>query len=125
MKSNPKIIYVSGPYSGGDVARNVRMACKAGDAIVARGYIPFVPHLTHLWHLISPKSEQEWLDIDLALIPRMDGVLRLQGESKGADNEVALAKALGIPVYYSLEDLCGMTGEADIQMPYGSNRRDK
>lgn len=36
--------------------------------------------------------------MDLALIPRMDAVLRLPGESNGADGETALAQQLGIPV---------------------------
>ena len=103
--SKKMIIYISGPYSLGDVAENVRNACLAGNQILAKGHIPFVPHLTHLWHLITPKAQQEWLDIDLALIPRMDALLRLQGESKGADDEVALAKSLGIRVYYSLQEI--------------------
>ena len=97
------IIYTSAPYTQGDQLQNVRNACLAGDKLLEMGHYPVIPHLSALWHAISPKSYQEWLRIDTALIPRMDAVLRLPGESKGADNEVALALALGIKVYYSLE----------------------
>ena len=98
-----KLIYISSPYANGDVAENIRKACLAGNEILKKGHIPYIPHLTYLWHLITPKPKQEWLDIDLALIPRMDALLRLPGESAGADKEVALAKCLNIPVYYSLD----------------------
>jgi hypothetical protein len=58
-----------------------------------------------LWHFYSLKSYDEWLRIDCAYIPRMDAVLRLPGESKGADWEVKLAKHLGIPVFTNMESL--------------------
>lgn len=99
------LIYISAPYSLGDVAQNVRIACLASDKVLAKGHTPFVPHLYHLWHIISPKPYEEWLKIGLDLIPRVDAVLRLSGESRGADAEVALAKNLNIPVYYSLDEI--------------------
>jgi len=34
-------------------------------------------------------------------------VLRLPGESTGADQDVAMAKARNLPVYYRLEDVPG------------------
>lgn len=39
------------------------------------------------------------------LIERCDAVLRLEGESKGADNDVKIAHERGIPVYYNIEDI--------------------
>jgi len=99
----PMIIYVSAPYSLGDVVSNVRFACEIGDKILAKGHIPFIPHLSHFWHFLSPKSYDEWLRIDRAFIPRCDALLRVNGVSKGADIEVATAKECGISVYYSLE----------------------
>jgi hypothetical protein len=35
-------------------------------------------------------------------------VLRLPGESTGADQDVAIAKQLGLPVYQELADIPGM-----------------
>jgi len=101
------IIYVSSPYSLGDQIANVRFACEVGDNILAKGHIPFIPHLSHLWHFVSPKSYDEWLRIDKAFIPRCDALLRVGGESKGADMEVEFAKDNHILVYYSLEEIHG------------------
>ena len=100
-----KVIYVSAPYSLGDVVSNVRFACEVGDKILAMGHIPFIPHLSHFWHFLSPKSYEEWLRIDQAFIPRCDALLRLDGISNGADKEVKRARELNIPVYYSIEEL--------------------
>ena len=100
-----QVVYISGPYTKGDVSQNVRNACYAANEVLRIGHIPFVPHLTHLWHLITPKPYEEWLEIDFALIPKMDAMLRLPGESKGADREVELARSLGIPVYYSIREI--------------------
>jgi len=99
------LIYVSAPYSLGDVVSNVRIACEVGDKILTKGHIPVVPHLSHFWHFISPKSYGEWLRIDSAIIPRCDALLRVDGESKGADIEVDIAHRSGIAVYYSLDDI--------------------
>lgn len=41
------------------------------------------------------------------LLERVDAVLRLPGASTGADNDVRIATARGIPVYYRLEDVPG------------------
>lgn len=43
--------------------------------------------------------------MDLEWMDHMDAVLRLPGESAGADMEVAHAKALGLPVFYSIDDI--------------------
>ena len=39
------------------------------------------------------------------LIERCDAILRLEGASKGADNDVKLAKERGIPVYYDIAEI--------------------
>jgi len=46
-----------------------------------------------------------WLELDNQFIPCCEAVLRLPGESNGADKEVALAKKLGIPVFESIAAL--------------------
>src|SRR6185312_9906800 len=38
------------------------------------------------------------------LLEKCDAVLRLEGASKGADNDVRIAKERGLKIYYSLED---------------------
>lgn len=98
-------VYIAGPITKGDVAANVRNAILAADAVRALGHIPFVPHLNHFWHMVAPRSYEDWLKIDMAWLRECDCVLRLPGESNGADLEVAEAVRLSIPVYYSIREL--------------------
>jgi seryl-tRNA(Sec) selenium transferase len=39
------------------------------------------------------------------LLQHCDAVLRLPGESTGADTDVAIARERGLPVYYDLADV--------------------
>jgi len=98
-------IYIAGPYSGGDPITNVRRAIRVADALAALGHIPFVPHLTHFWHQISPHRYEFWLDYDMHWLELCDAVYRIDGASPGADREVRRAVEVGMPVYTSLEEL--------------------
>lgn len=100
-----KRVYIAGPYSSGDVAVNVRQAIDAADQLILGGFVPFVPHLTHFWHLIYAHDIGVWHDYDREWLPMCDAVLRLPGESVGACTEVALAESLGIPVFYTIEEV--------------------
>lgn len=103
MKS--RLVYIAGPYTKGDVAQNVRNAILAADRLAKAGYVPFIPHLTHFWHLLCPHEWEFWLEQDLHWLEACDCVLRLPGESIGADREVEHAQELGIPVYLSIGQL--------------------
>jgi hypothetical protein len=96
-------IYVAGPYTKGDVAVNVRNAILAGEQVAAMGHIPFIPHLTHFWHLVCPHDVKFWYEQDLVWLRQCEALLRLPGESTGADEEVRLAQELGLPVFRSIE----------------------
>ena len=98
-------VYVASPYSIGDQILNVRRQIEAGDRHLEMGHTPFLPCLTHFWHYVSPKSYETWLEIDRRWIDCCDALLRLAGESKGADSEVEYARKLGIPVYYSFAEI--------------------
>lgn len=89
-------VYVAAPYSG-DVTLNVRRACVVAEQVQARGGVPFVPHLSHLWDLLSHRPYEEWLEWCLAWVERCDLVVRLEGASPGATREVERAAELGIP----------------------------
>jgi hypothetical protein len=41
------------------------------------------------------------------LLERCDAVLRIEGASNGADEDVRIARQRGLPVYVRLEDLPG------------------
>jgi hypothetical protein len=100
-----RIVYIASPYTKGSEAENVRRACLAGDVLLEHGIIPFVPHLTHLYHFISPKSYNTWIQLCLAYLGRCDAVLRLPGKSNGADIEVNAAQMMNMPVFFSIEEL--------------------
>jgi hypothetical protein len=93
-----KLIYIASPYTVGDVAANVSVQMDAAHRIMDMGHCPVVPLLSHFLHIHRQRPYQDWIDIDLAIIPRVDILLRLTGDSVGADGEVALATRLGIPV---------------------------
>lgn len=98
-------VYVAGPYTKGDVAINVRNALEAANVLANLGFWPFVPHLSHFWHLVFPRPYDFWTGLDNVFLPHCDALLRLEGESKGSDAEVALAESLGIPVFYDIDHL--------------------
>lgn len=100
-----KRVYIAGPYTKGDVAANVRAAMDAADGVLAAGFIPFIPHLTHFWHLVNPRRYEFWLVYDTEWLRVCDAVLRLPDESYGADKEVELALKLGLPVFHSIAGL--------------------
>lgn len=92
------IVYVAGPYSGGDVAVNVRNAMAVGNEVIAAGYTPIVPHLSHFLHMAAPQPYEVWIKMDLELLRRCDCLVRFVGDSAGADGEMELARELCIPI---------------------------
>jgi hypothetical protein len=100
-----KRIYIAGPYSKGNMAYNVKAAMDVANDLINMGFAPFCPHLSHFLDMNSPQPYEKWLEIDNEYVKVCDAVLRIPGESSGADNEVRLAQSLGIPVYYDIDDL--------------------
>ena len=105
-------IYIAGPYSGGDVAVNVRNAIGAANRLVDAGYKPFVPHLCHFWHLLYPRPYEDWVALDMAWLPKCEAIVRLDGDSPGADGEVQWALTNNIPVYYGVDAFFQANGKA-------------
>ena len=99
------VIYIAGPYSKGDVAINVKMAMKMANTLIDKGYSPICPHLSHFLHMQSPKPYETWLSVDDAQVLKCDALLRIPGESSGADKEVDLAIENEIPVFLQIKHL--------------------
>lgn len=111
-------IYIAGPYTSGDTGENVRNAYVAASELADHGYAPFVPHATHLWHLIFPRPYEFWLELDKEFLPLCDALLRLPGPSNGADAEAQYARDNGIPVFTSISELrAHFEGGADNGQP--------
>jgi hypothetical protein len=112
-----KLIYVSGPISRGNLRENVRRACAAGRRLMAAGLAVIVPHLSvylgqeHAAGCLIPEALPEgttlaqWHACGVLTVGRCDAVLRLPGDSLGADLECAEARRLGVPVFEDEERL--------------------
>ena len=100
-----KKIFISGPYTIGDVAQNVKKAMDVANELINNGFAPYCPHLTHFLHMNNFQPYSKWLEIDLEYMVICDAVLRIPGESYGADNEIAIAQKMGIPVFYEIDEL--------------------
>ena len=100
-----KYVYVAGPYTSPDPIINTRETILVADRLQGLGFIPFVPHLTLLWHMVSPHNIDFWYEYDNAWLEKCDALLRLPGKSLGADNEVNLAYHIGLSVYFTIDEL--------------------
>lgn len=99
------LVYVAGPYTRPDPVLNTRDAVLTADQVLELGAVAVLPHLSLLHHAISPKPYEDWIRITMQMLSRCDVVLRIPGESPGADREVALARKLGLTVVTSLAGL--------------------
>ena len=97
----PPLVYLAGPYTKPDPVENTNRMIHIANALLDAGVIPIVPHLTMFWHLLCPRPYEHWLEYDLQVMLRCDVVLRVPGESGGADGEVRAARRAGIPVLYA------------------------
>ena len=120
-------VYIAGPMTKGDRLENIRQADRAMAELMAAGYSPFNPVLSFWagnvtcdntygdiiattgheeeWSEFYHFSHADWLSVDKAWVAVADAVLRLPGESVGADEEVAFATQLRIPVFHSIDAL--------------------
>ena len=99
-------VYISGPLTGsGNILENVERAMHAARTLIDAGCSPFCPHLSYHLDPAEELSHATWMEIDLPWMYAAQAVLRLPGESRGADIETARAKDLKIPVFHSLADL--------------------
>jgi hypothetical protein len=120
--TRPLFILVSGPYRSGTsenlvlVRANLRRLEDAALKLFWAGHVPFLSEWVALPLLKvagSKKPDDHRCNeimhpVAARLILTCDAVLRLPGESKGADGDVRIAKQNNIPVYYELADLLNL-----------------
>lgn len=100
-----KVIYIASPYTIGDVAANVAVQIDAAHRIMDMGHCPIAPLLSHFLHLHRQRDYHDWINVDLELVKRCDIVLRLPGESSGAEGECRLAREINVPVCVGWDEL--------------------
>lgn len=94
-----KYIYLSHPITKNNPFHNVNRAVRYAAYLHEKGYVVMVPGLSVLYDMIHPTEYEEYMRWDFAWIERCDCLIRLSGESAGADREVKYALSLGIPVF--------------------------
>lgn len=99
------LVYIASPYTVGDVALNVRNSLQAADELASAGFLVYAPLLSHFWHMMFPHPYEFWTKMDLEWVLRADAVLRLPGQSKGADTEVRLAMDYKLPIFTTPREL--------------------
>ena len=101
-------VYISGPITLGDRQHNFDQAAAAHARLMLAGFAVLNPMLT-MRLPFGWDSEQFphdlWLAGCLPWVSVADAVLRLPGESRGADLECAYAGLRGIPVFYDIVEL--------------------
>lgn len=108
---NAPLVYLAAPYSNPDPVANTHKVVQTATAMVEAGIVtPVVPHLSLLWHAITPRPVEFWYAYDLLLLARCDAVLRFPGASTGADAEVAEAERLDIRVFTNVDHLYSWAG---------------
>jgi hypothetical protein len=94
------MVYVAGPYTHPDPVENTHKMILAGVALRDAGYTPLIPTLSLLTHIVSPHPADYWYQWDIDMLAHCEEMLRLPGESWGADREEEFALAHGIPVFH-------------------------
>jgi hypothetical protein len=88
-------------------------AVKAGSQLILAGLFPFIPHLFGLIPDGEPVGYEGMMIYDLAWLERCDALLRIPGYSPGADREVARARELGLPIFFTTSEVLQWAGHAD------------
>jgi hypothetical protein len=120
-RPNKPLVFVASPYTKGDPAVNVHFQCAVFDRLLTDGLVlPLVPLWTHFQHTVFPRPYSDWVAYDQEILKVCDCCLRLTatneklgysvGISAGADAEVAAFRALGRPVFSSVEELYAWAG---------------
>lgn len=119
MPKKPMMILIAGPYrsgTGDDPARmaaNLKRLEEASWPIFEKGHVPMIGEWVALpvWQTAGGKSVGDGLYDHILhptagrLLQHCDAVLRLPGESRGAENDVRIARERGIPVYFDVAEI--------------------
>lgn len=103
------VVYVAGPFRGPDswaIECNIRRAETLALEVWRLGAAAICPHTnTRFYQGAAPDAV--WLDGDLAILAKCDAVLLTPDwqRSSGARAEVDFARARGIPVFETLDEL--------------------
>lgn len=105
-------VYIAGPYTAdtpADVDRNIINARDVQAELLRMGHAPLCPHsMTARFERDYPDIDYTaYLNTDLAWVEVSDAILMLPGweDSNGSCGEHEFAQQIGIPVYYSMNEV--------------------
>lgn len=118
-RKNMMLILIAGPYRSGTnndpelIKQNMDRLESVSLPIFRKGHIPMIGEwlANPLIELAGSKEvgDQIFAEIQYPIAHRLltkcDAVLRIEGASNGADQDVEIAKKLGLKIYYCLEDI--------------------
>lgn len=104
-----KIVFIAGPYRAPTewgVHSNIQRAEQAAVAIWKLGISVICPH-KNTAYFGGAAPDRVWLDGAQEQLRRSDAIFLVSGfeRSEGAQNEIALAKELGLPIFKKIEEV--------------------
>ena len=125
--TQPQLILIAGPYRSGTnadpalLAANLRSLEDAAWPIFRAGHLPMIGEWVALpvlrgaggTSIADPIAEGIMYPTADRLLQHCSAVLRLPGASKGADQDVVIARERGLAVYFSLEELLGVLAKGE------------
>lgn len=113
------LILIAGPYRSGTndnpelMLRNLKNLEAIALPLFRKGHVPMIGEWVALPLIVLAGStktgDKAWEEIQYPvahrLLEKCDAVFRIPGESKGADEDVRIAKERGLQVFFNLEDV--------------------
>ena len=104
-----KLLFVAGPYrssSEWETLQNIRQAESLALQLWKMGFSVICPHKNTEW-FGGAAPDEVWLEGALEMVRRCDAVVCTPGweQSEGARGETAVAKSLGIPVFFDITEV--------------------
>ncbi len=114
--NKPLLILIAGPYRSGTdgdpaaIARNLERLEAAAAPLHRLGHVPMIGEWVALPTLRGLDAEESaagdvMYETAARLLQHCDAVLRLPGDSAGADEDVRIARERGLPVWFSLAEV--------------------
>lgn len=113
------LILIAGPYRSGTgndpvlIKRNMDQLEAMALPIFRKGHIPMIGEwvANPLIHLAGSKEIGDDIFQEIQypaahrLLTKCDAILRIPGDSTGADKDVEIAKSLGLKVFYTINEI--------------------
>ena len=113
------MILIAGPYRGGTnddpelMKQNLSKLEAMALPIFRKGHVPLIGEWVALPIIKLAVSiavgDEVWNEIQYPcahrLLEKCDAILRIEGDSKGADNDVKIGLERGLKIYYHLDEI--------------------